>query len=158
MFNTNLGAKLAARSKELFGKLDSIAIQTGLIVRRSRKFSAGGLLTTLLKAVISGKGSFTEMAMELADIEARSLTSQALWKRVNANAVLFMREVLSQAMKQRWITEHLIACDKFSRVIIEDSSQAKLPKANAEDFPAHGNDKGDTAGCKFDLAFDLLKG
>ena len=147
MFNTNLGAKLVARSKELFGKLESIATQSGLIVRRSKKFSAGGLLTALLKAVISGKGSFTEMAMVLADTEAGSLTPQALWKRIDAKATDFMREVLAQAMMQRWLKEHIIACDRFSRVIIEDSSQAKLPKANAETFPAHGNDKGETAGC-----------
>ena len=86
MFNTNLGAKLVARSKELFGKLESIA--TSIRPDRApeqeifRWRVAGGLLTALLKAVI-----------------------------------------------------------------IEDSSQAKLPKANAETFPAHGNDKGETAGC-----------
>jgi hypothetical protein len=43
-------------------------------------------------------------------------------------------------------------------VIIEDSSQVKLPKDNHENFPAHGNGKSETAGCKFDLAFDLLTG
>jgi hypothetical protein len=43
----------------------------------------------------------------------------------------------------------------FSRVPIEDSSQAKLPKTNHEDLAAHGNGQGQTAGCKFDLAFDL---
>ena len=77
MFNTNFGSKLAARSKKLFGKLDSIARQTGLIVRQSKKFSAAGFVTVLLQAVVSGKGSFTQMAVGLSAIEARSLTPQA---------------------------------------------------------------------------------
>ena len=158
MFNTNLGAKLAARSKELFGKLDSIARQSGMIVRRSKKFSAAGFVTATLKAVVSGKGSFTQLAINLAPSETHSLTAQALWNRIDGKAASFMREVLAEALKQRWITQHLIACDEFGRIIIEDSSQVKLPKDNAENFPAHGNDKGETAGCKFDLAFDLLKG
>ena len=91
MFNTNLGAKLVARSKELFGKLESIATQSGLIVRRSKKFSAGGLLTALLKAVISGKGSFTEMAMVLAETgekeKAVGYLEQALkiWANADVN-------------------------------------------------------------------------
>jgi hypothetical protein len=34
----------------------------------------------------------------------------------------------------------------------------KLAKANHEEFPGHGNDGGKTAGCKFDMAFDLLSG
>lgn len=33
-----------------------------------------------------------------------------------------------------------------------------MPKANAEDFPAHGNHHGQTAGVKIDFAYDLLSG
>ena len=69
-----------------------------------------------------------------------------------------MLSVVGLALKQRWSKEALIACDVFGRVIIEDSSQVKLPKVNHLDFPGHGNDGGETAGCKFDLAFDLLTG
>ncbi|MDF1862682.1 MAG: hypothetical protein P1U87_20865 [Verrucomicrobiales bacterium] len=40
--------------------------------------------------------------------------------------------------QQRWSSEVLIASKLFARVILEDSSQIKLPKGNHEDFPAHG--------------------
>lgn len=158
MFNTKFGAKLAARSEQLFGKLDPIARKAGLITRRSRKFSAPGFVLALLKAVVSGKGSFNQLAMNLSPSERAPLTAQALWRRINEKAVMFMMESVGEAMKQRWVKEHVVASQHFSRIIIEDSSQTKLPKDNAENFPAHGNDKGETAGCKFDLAFDLLKG
>ena len=42
--------------------------------------------------------------------------------------------------------------------MLEDSTFVRFPKGNAEDFPGHGNASGATAGCKVDLAFDLLGG
>lgn len=158
MFNTISGAKLAVRSKKLFAKLGSIARQTGLIARHSRKFSAEGFVLSLLQAVTSGQGSFNQIAVALALNGAKPLSRQALWNRMDADAVNFMMEVTRNAVEQRWSNEVLIASNLFDRVILEDSSQLKLPANNHENFPAHGNGKGQTAGCKIDLAFDLLTG
>ena len=77
---------------------------------------------------------------------------------MDLSTVPFLLSVVGVALKQRWSKEALIATDVFGRVIIEDSCQVKLPKANHADFPGHGNDGGMTAGCKFDMAFDLLTG
>ncbi len=158
MFNTISGSKLAARSKKLFSQVGSIARQTGLIVRRSVKFSAEGFVVTLIQSVTSGKASFNQLAQSLSHCETKSMSRQALWNRMDSKAVSFMMEVTRRALEQRWSSEVLIASKLFARVILEDSSQVKLPKGNHEDFPAHGNGKGETAGCKFDLAFDLLTG
>lgn len=159
MFNTSYGAKLTDRSKKLFGKLDSIARQSGLVVRQSKKFSAAGFVLTALKAVVSGKGSLSQLAMNLAPSQSKAMSPQAMWKRLDEKATAFMSAVVGEAMSQRWCrVRDLVPCERFGRVVIEDSSQSKLPKENAEAFPGHGNDKGKTAGCKFDLAFDLLSG
>ena len=158
MFKTISGSKLAERSKKLFSQVGSIATQTGLIVRRSAKFSAEGFVVTLRQSVTSGKASFDQLARSLSYCEAKCLSRQALWNRVDAKAVRFMMEVNRRAVEQRWSSEVLIASKHFARVILEDSSQVKLAKDNHEDFPAHGNGKSETAGCKFDLSFDLLTG
>jgi IS4 transposase len=158
MSKTISGSKLAVRSKKLFSKVESIARTTRLIVRNSAKFTADGFVIALIQAVTSGKGSFNQLAMALALNGTKPLSRQALWKRVDCNAVSFMMEVTRSAVENRWSKEVLIASKIFNRVILEDSSQVKLPKENNEDFPAHGNGKGETAGCKFDLAFDLLTG
>jgi len=158
MFNTISGAKLAVRSKKLFSKLSSIARETGLIIRHSFKFNAEGFLLSLLQSVSSGQGSCNQIAVALALNGAKPLSRQALWNRVDAKAVSFMMEVTRRAVEQRWSNEVLIASKLFARVLLEDSSQVKLPAANHECFPAHGNGKSETAGCKLDLAFDLLTG
>jgi hypothetical protein len=158
MSKTISGSKLADRSKIFFSRLDSLARKTNLIVRRSAKFSAEGFTLGILKAVITGKASFNQLAMNMGLSEPKAMARQALHQRVDQNAVAFMMSATTQAIKDRWNDELLIATDKFNRVIIEDSSQAKTDKRNAEDFPGHGNGKGVTAGCKIDLAFDLLTG
>jgi hypothetical protein len=127
-------------------------------VRRSPKFSAQGLVLSLWKAVQTGKSSFNQLATLLGMSEPRTMSRQALWNRIDDKALSFMVRVTGEAIKDRWGDELLVASGKFSRVIVEDSSQAKTHRNNAEDFPAHGNDGGRTAGCKFDLSFDLLTG
>jgi hypothetical protein len=158
MLDTEFGPDSTARSNQLFARLDTIARQTGLVVRRSPRFSATGFVLALLKAVLTGKASFNQLAIALGQSEAKALSRQAAWKRVGVSALRFMIRVVARAIKDRWAGRQLVACARFRRVIIEDSSQAKLPAANHPDFPGHGNDKGATAGCKFDLAFDLLSG
>mgnify|MGYP002526233084 CR=1 FL=1 len=158
MFKTISGSKLADRSKSFFSRLDSFARKSKLIVRRSAKFSAEGFTLGIIKSVLTGKASFNQLAMNLRLSEHKAMTRQALHKRVDQSTVGFMLSATGQAIKERWDDEALIVTKRFNRVIIEDSSQAKTDKRNAEDFPGHGNDKGKTAGCKIDLAFDLLTG
>ena len=158
MSKTISASKLVARSKKLFSSFEFLARKTGLIVRSSAKFTADAFVMVLLQSITSGKGSFNQLALALELCGIPALSRQALWKRVGANAVRFMMEATRSVLEERWGEEHLIAAKIFGRVIIEDSSQVKLPKDNHEDFPAHGNGKSETAGCKFDLAFDLLTG
>src|ERR1035437_2962075 len=144
--------------KCLLDKLDLLARKSGLVVRKSKGFSATGFVLSLMKSVITGKASFNQLAANLGLSELKSISRQAVWKRMDLSAIPFLLDTVGLALKQRWSKEALIATGVFGRVIIEDSSQVKLPKANHEEFPGHGNDGGKTAGCKFDLAFDLLTG
>jgi len=158
MFKTISGSKLADRSKTFFSRLDSLARKTKLIVRFSPKFSAEGFTLGVFKAVLTGKASFNQLARSLGLSEDKAMTRQALHQRVDKSTLAFMISATGQAIKDRWDDQSLIVTKRFNRVIIEDSSQAKTDKRNAEDFPGHGNGKGKTAGCKIDLSFDLLTG
>jgi hypothetical protein len=144
--------------KRLLNQLDPLARKSGFIVRKTKGFSASGFVLSLMKSVISGKASFNQLAVNLGLSESKSISRQALWKRMDLSTTPFLLDTVGLALKQRWSREALVASGVFGRVIIEDSSQVKLPKANHEDFPGHGNDGGNTAGCKFDVAYDLLTG
>ncbi len=160
MLKRLIGSELAARSQELFSMLDPVARKCGFIIRRSRHFSASGFTLALLKAAVSGKASFNQLAMTLGDIETRSASKQALHKRIDRTATKFMFRVVAKALSLRWNDPAGPPgmLDGFGRVIVEDSSQRALPSANHGHFPAHGNGHGETAGAKFDLGYDLRTG
>jgi hypothetical protein len=158
MFKNISGTKLADRANELFSKLDSLARDTQLIRRNSRKFSAKGLMLSLWKAILTGKASFTQLAANLGRSEEKSMTRQGIHDRVDKSAVSFMIAATGEALRERWGEQARICSKIFGRVLVEDSSQAKTHAKNSEDFPAHGNGHGKTAGCKTDLTFDLLTG
>ena len=160
MLECLVGSELAARSKELSAQLAPIARECGFILRRSRHFSAPGFVLTLLKATVRGKASFNQLAMTLGDIEEKTLSKQALHKRIGPAAARFMFGTVAKALSLRWNDGGpdggMLA--GFNRVIVEDSSQRPLPATNHQHFPAHGNGHGETAGAKFDLCFDLKTG
>lgn len=158
MLENQIYSKPAVRSQSLFSKLDSIARETGLIVRESKHFSAGEFVLTLMKSVTTGKASFGRMASTLGKCELAPASRQALWKRIGTHSVAFMIKTLHTAMDERWGTGRLVETGTFGRILIEDSSQEKLHKSNHRNFPGHGNAKTATSGCKLDLSFDLLTG
>ena len=158
MLKAKVFSPLKESVKRLLDKLDPLAKKSGLVVRKSKGFSASGFVLSLMKSIITGKASFTQLAVNLGHSELKSISRQAIWKRMDLSTIPFLLDTVGTALKQRWSDEALIATGVFGRVIIEDSSQVKLPKANHEEFPGHGNDGGKTAGCKFDMAFDLLTG
>lgn len=86
-----------------------------------------------------------------------SLSKQALHKRINKHAVAFLLQVIKDLLVAPYggALQEFKDCG-FHRILVEDSTTLRLPKANAEIFPAHGNASGDTAGVKCNLCYDLL--
>jgi hypothetical protein len=70
----------------------------------------------------------------------------------------FLSRCLSYICQWNFLNTRPVGTSPFDRIIIEDSTFVRFPKGNSEEFPGHGNASGATAGCKVDLAFDLLGG
>jgi hypothetical protein len=67
--------------------------------------------------------------------------------------------LLSELILQRFVpVADALENGKISRILIEDASAQAMPKANADEFPAHGNRHSAAAGAKIDPAYDLLAG
>ena len=158
MLKAKVFSPLKKSVNRLLSCLDPLAKKSDFVVRKTKGFSASGFVLALMKSVITGKATFNQFATNLSHSELKSISRQAVWKRMDLSTIPFLLDTVGTALKQRWSEEALIATNVFGRVIIEDSSQVKVAKANHEDFPGHGNDGGETAGCKFDVAFDLLTG
>lgn len=149
----------AGRSKLILPDLDSIATRTGLVVRKSGKFTPAGFLQTLLGSVVTGLGSLNQLAGSLKDFVAAPMARQSLHERFSTRSTAFLMGVLTDLTEQRYRpAAEALRSGPVRRILIEDASGQVMPKANAAAFPAHGNRHGDTAGVKIDLAFDLLSG
>lgn len=154
-----LKAILTARSPLSYINLDEIAKKTKFIQRNSNKFSAGGIITALMKSAISGNGSFLQIATKLKTSEKKSITRQGIFKRINEQCVLFLQQVAYAIISLQAQPVGKI-CAKFGikRILTEDSTFQKMNPNNAANFPAHGNGKSVTAGFKMDFIYDLLTG
>ncbi len=151
----------AGPSRPSLPDLDSIACRTKLIIRQSRKFTAGGFLQSLLSCVATGLASLNQIVGDLKDRNHPGMARQSLHQRFGTRSTAFLMGVLCDLMQQRYCAAASAAAfngSEIQRILIEDASGQVMPKSNAENFIAHGNHHGKTAGVKIDLAFDLLTG
>lgn len=152
-------AILTARSPLSYINLDAIAKKTKFVVRKSKKFSPEGILDSLIKCVIKGKGSFRDIASTLAPVEKKSMSRQGIFLRINESCVSFLSQTAHAIIALQAKPVEKI-CSKFGvkRILTEDSTFQRMNPQNAGNFPAHGNKKGATAGFKVDFIYDLLTG
>ena len=139
-------------------QLHDLAREAGLIVRRTRSFSAAGFLTAMLRAVCSGNASYNRIASALGECEPRPLSRQAVHARMGAPAVTFLDAVLGH-LAGRHPAAAVPASDKlFPRVLIQDSTQLRMHRASHKVFAGLDNKSGPTAGVKIDWKLDASGG
>lgn len=139
--------------------LDSLARQSGLITRHSRKFSAHGFLLGLLQCATRGTSSLNHLAMALGGFERAAMSRQALHKRLGPESGDFLVRVVGALVSHhRRRRLRPLPDSPFGRILVEDSTVIPMAKSNAGHFPNNGNCKGQTAGCKINLLTDLLGG
>ena len=159
MFKASVHSAPPAVSLEsILPDLDELAIQSGLIVRQTRRFSAQGFLLTLLKAVSTGHASFSQMAAQLGDSEARSLSRQAFHQRMKPPAIGFLQSVLQQVTSSNVRMTEANGQPPFRRILLEDATQFRMHPKNHPAFRAVANNSGATAGAKVDVVIDLISG
>jgi len=161
MLNTN-DANISIRLiNSLSSQILGFAMSSGLMVRKSKSFKPNIFLLALLKAANGGKATFNKLAMLLEDLDPEcKVTPQALCKRLNrADCMLetFITKCIALVISDG-VPEAKQHNNKFKRILTEDSSFVKMTKLCAEEFPAHGNKYGSTAGLKLNMNFDLITG
>lgn len=146
----------------LTSKINFYAKESGLVQRISEHFCPQGFLLSLLGAVSTGRASLNQLASSVGDgIPLLQISVQALqqrFTRTECGVERFLIRCLSHICQWKYMQLSGHAECPYVRILVEDSTFVSFPKNNAEEFPASGNASGATAGCKVDLAFDLLNG
>ncbi len=94
------------------------------------------------------------------DHRCNTVSKQALWERVDSEAVDFFQEILGELLRDSgFATGDREALPGVGRIIVEDSSKIDLPDHLADEFPASGSYNGYRgAGLRLQGAFDLMSG
>lgn len=162
MFKTNyVTTTLPALTSALSNlDLELLARETGFIKRRTPGFSAEGFLISLLQSVSHGKGALRDLAVNLAKIYPhRPLSKQAVHYRFNEQALSFL-EKISQELQGSMLSTTKINVKKqvFSRVLLQDATQLRLPPKNHKHYKGISNQWGPKSAAKMDLIKDVLTG
>ena len=113
-------------------QLETIARETSLIQRASRKFSAAGFLMAMLQSVTKGDTSLNQIVMHLASFVPKGMTRQAMFQRFDPASSGFLLKLIQSVIKQRHpAVLEVLKNAPFTRVLMEDSTVISMAKSNA---------------------------
>lgn len=137
-----------------------MARKTDFIKRSPRKIRPEQLLQALAVASFQPRCSFRAIAVLVSFISGQLVSKQAIAKRLQWQCVHFVRSAVfalisnlseGNALRQRGVFSF------FRRVLIEDSTNVRLPEHLAADFPGAANQrKKKQAILKIQATYDLL--
>src|SRR5260370_208435 len=120
--------------------LDSLAKSSGFVRRRPRKLSLEAFLQSILLSLYQPSHSFQSWAAQLSALQSELFSKQALHRRCGKGLVNFLElllaTVLGNFMRRDCPTE---LCQRFGRVLLQDSTALALHPSLAKHFRACGN-------------------
>lgn len=140
--------------------MDALARETGC-VRRERKFSGSTLLSTLVLSILRNPQSKPADYQTTAAQLGVDVTENAISPRFTAELVKFLEAALQRVLRHVLTANPppLELLDRFSDVVIGDSSTITLPDEYADQFPGCGGSHGSgKAALKIQVLWNLRSG
>ncbi|WP_317196010.1 IS4 family transposase [Dawidia soli] len=121
--------------------LQELAIQSGFCQRRSKMDMLSFLKMVLFDPITMEQPSLDQHCRLFLKDQGKSFCKQALDKRFNSQAVIFLKSLLERCLNHQ-LTRKLpsVYGDHFSAIRLMDSTEYKLPEALASDFPGFNGD------------------
>jgi len=137
--------------------LEKIARETGF-VKRSSQIGAFNFLTCLMFNEQEQKDtSLLNMKLDFLEQHDCDISKVAIHKRFNADAVEFMKAVLSHHMAHKFEPDRELT-EKFNSISIKDSSKFRIPKSLSKDYPSYQGIGKEQALMNLQYEFDLSSG
>ncbi len=154
-------AKVVSTMEKILGsKADVLARKHG-VIQRKRKFRGKSLLRMLVLTLLKKPdANFQDMALTAAQLGV-PVSDTAVEKRFTQPLVDFLREVVSVAFQQLLAAEPVPVelLNRFTAVVVGDSSSLSLPDELPQEFPGCGGTQGSgLAALKIQVRWDLKTG
>lgn len=145
--------------KEL--SLQEIALKTKFQRRMAKKISPENFLKSFfLMALSKGENTFELWAEKIGLLIGKTVSKQAVWLKMRQEELKFLEGVLSEAIKKAvksQTKEESPALEKFSDVIVEDSTCQKLNKKLKKHYPGSRNQNMTTSVMRIDAIYSLKR-
>ena len=142
-------------------KLKSLSKLSGFTRRKERKIVPHMLLLSYMDFINKGSFSFHQWAISLSGYTGKTISKQAIHKRVGHQFILFIQGVLSNILHnqyQQFKSRHIKLFASFENVYLQDATHFSLPLHLAKLFPGNNTGGETRAVAKIDTVFNLNKG
>lgn len=119
------------------------------------------LLFAICNGAIQGGSSYNDLAMRIDHSTEKSVSKQAVAKKVKQQFKVFMQEVVKIILEKKLGKEKYIKVLKtlkYKRIIVQDSTIIKLPLALYEIFSGVSNRYNKRTNARIQVIYDLLSG
>lgn len=147
--------------QQLFGNLAEEASQVTSVIVRKRKFTGWSLARTFVLGFLHNPEASDEELARMACQCGVPVTPQAIDQRHTPKLVKFLKELYVRATQLVVGSDKTLApiLERFTRVIVLDSSTITLPDDQQEEFPGCGGRHGSgAAAMKLQTEWDLRSG
>jgi hypothetical protein len=154
-------AKVGAALQHLFGAAVKQAAEASGVIIRQRKFSAMSLAKTFVLGFLAKPDASDEDLARMAVQVGADVTPQAVEQRYTPRLERFLQDLLDQALQQVVGSNKALApiLERFTSVVLQDSSTIVLPDDMKERYPGCGGSYGGgQAALKLQVEWDLRSG
>ena len=154
-------AKVGSALQELFGPAVEAAAEMSGVIKRQRKFSAMSLAKTFVLGFLANPDATDEELARMAVQVGADVTPQAVEQRFAPALERFLKDLLGRATQIVVSANQALApiLERFSHVILQDSSTIVLPDDLKEEYPGCGGSYGGgKAALKMQVEWDLRGG
>jgi Transposase DDE domain len=154
-------AKVGSALQQLFGEVAEAAAEVSGVIQRQRRFTELSLAQTFVLGFLRNPSASDEELAQWAAQCGVAVTPQAIEQRYTPRLAKFLQELFARATKIVVGSDRVLApiLERFTRVIVLDSTTITLPDDQREEFAGCGGPSGSgQAALKLQTELDLRTG
>ncbi len=118
--------------------IKKVAEKTGFTKRTAKKVPPFEFVLGLIMSFSNKKNTYSHWAEQIEKLSGEKVTKQALFKRMGEQTVAFSEDLLQKAVsKKAEALKGSLIFKSFGKVLLQDSTNLKLPDCLAQSFPGN---------------------